>query len=261
MSSAASYADLLSRCVLFEPLTAGDRQKLASRAALRRYRAGQPVFRVGDPGDSLMAVASGSVRISMAGTNGRQIILSDLSVGEVFGEVALLDGLGRSADATALEATELLVIDRGALIRFFAEHPEASLRMLALVCSRLRASDERMSDIASVELGVRLAKALVRRAPNGDETPQQLVIQGAAHAAALGGGGGVHGGLAGQAVAVLRAVRARARPRDDHPGFDERWGTLNIALSINAAGDGVDLATQPLPVMPDELAAFFEEAH
>jgi CRP-like cAMP-binding protein len=176
MSTAASYADLLSRCVLFEPLTAEDKQKLASRAVLRRYRAGQAVFRVGDPGDSLMAVASGIVRISMAGTNGRQIILSDLPAGEVFGEVALLDGLGRSADATALEATELLIIERGAFIRFLAEHPEASLRMLALVCNRLRTSDERMSDIASVELGVRLAKALVRRAPTGDETQPRISL-------------------------------------------------------------------------------------
>jgi CRP-like cAMP-binding protein len=166
--------------VLFEPLTPADRQKLAARAALRRYKAGQPIFRLGDPGDSLMAVASGVVRISMAGTNGRQIILSDLPAGEVFGEVALLDGLGRSADATALEATELLIIDRGAFLRFLGEHPEASLRMLALLCSRLRTSDERMSDIASVELGVRLAKALVRRAPSGgDEArPRISLTQG-----------------------------------------------------------------------------------
>ena len=49
--------------------------------------------------------------------------------------------------------------------------------------------------------------------------------------------------------------------RDDHPGFNEEWGKKNIALAINATGDGVDLTTQPLPVMPDELAVFFEEGH
>jgi succinate dehydrogenase / fumarate reductase flavoprotein subunit len=64
------------------------------------------------------------------------------------------------------------------------------------------------------------------------------------------------------AKAALEREESRGgHTRDDHPGFDDRWGTLNIALSINAAGDGVDLATQPLPVMPDELAAFFEEGH
>jgi succinate dehydrogenase / fumarate reductase flavoprotein subunit len=64
------------------------------------------------------------------------------------------------------------------------------------------------------------------------------------------------------AKAALEREESRGgHTRDDHPGFDERWGTLNIALSINSAGDGVDLATQPLPVMPDDLAAFFEEGH
>jgi succinate dehydrogenase / fumarate reductase flavoprotein subunit len=70
--------------------------------------------------------------------------------------------------------------------------------------------------------------------------------------------------LVSECIAKAALEREESRgghTRDDHPGFDERWGTLNIALSINSAGDGVDLATQPLPVMPDELAAFFEEAH
>jgi succinate dehydrogenase / fumarate reductase flavoprotein subunit len=70
--------------------------------------------------------------------------------------------------------------------------------------------------------------------------------------------------LVSECIAKAALEREESRgghTRDDHPGFDERWGTLNIALSINAAGDGVDLATQPLPVMPEELAAFFEEAH
>jgi succinate dehydrogenase / fumarate reductase flavoprotein subunit len=70
--------------------------------------------------------------------------------------------------------------------------------------------------------------------------------------------------LVSECIAKAALEREESRgghTRDDHPGFDERWGTLNIALSLNAAGDGVDLATQPLPVMPDDLAAFFEEAH
>ncbi len=64
------------------------------------------------------------------------------------------------------------------------------------------------------------------------------------------------------AKAALEREESRGgHTRDDHPGFDAEWGTKNIVLSINATGDGVDLATQPLPVMPDELAAFFEEGH
>jgi succinate dehydrogenase / fumarate reductase, flavoprotein subunit len=64
------------------------------------------------------------------------------------------------------------------------------------------------------------------------------------------------------AKAALEREESRGgHTRDDHPGFNETWGTLNIALTLNAAGDGVDLATQPLPEMPDELAAFFEGDH
>jgi succinate dehydrogenase / fumarate reductase flavoprotein subunit len=62
-------------------------------------------------------------------------------------------------------------------------------------------------------------------------------------------------------AALEREESRGGHTREDHPGFDEEWGKKNIVLSINSAGDGVDLATQPLPVMPDELAAFFEEGH
>jgi len=70
--------------------------------------------------------------------------------------------------------------------------------------------------------------------------------------------------LVSECIAKAALEREESRgghTREDHPGFAEHWGTLNIVLSINDAGDGVDLATQPLPVMPDELAAFFQEAH
>jgi succinate dehydrogenase / fumarate reductase flavoprotein subunit len=62
-------------------------------------------------------------------------------------------------------------------------------------------------------------------------------------------------------AALEREESRGGHTRDDHPGFDEEWGRKNIVLSINSARDGVDLATKPLPVMPDELAAFFEEGH
>jgi succinate dehydrogenase / fumarate reductase flavoprotein subunit len=70
--------------------------------------------------------------------------------------------------------------------------------------------------------------------------------------------------LVSECVARAALEREESRgghTREDHPGFDEQWGKKNIVLSINSAGDGVDLATRPLPVMPDELAAFFEEGH
>src|SRR3569623_2197454 len=68
--------------------------------------------------------------------------------------------------------------------------------------------------------------------------------------------------LVSECIAQAALEREESRgghPRDDLPGFAERWGTLNIALSLNAAGDGVDLATQPLPELPDELTALIKQ--
>jgi succinate dehydrogenase / fumarate reductase flavoprotein subunit len=70
--------------------------------------------------------------------------------------------------------------------------------------------------------------------------------------------------LVSECIAKAALEREESRgghTREDHPGFNEEWGTKNIVLSINSTGDGVDLAVQPLPVMPDDLAAFFEEGH
>jgi CRP-like cAMP-binding protein len=157
-------ASVLDRGVLFGTLSAEDRAELAARGHRRTYAAGEPVFHTGDPGDSLMAILSGIVRISLPTANGREIILADLPAGELFGEIAVLDGLGRSADATAHVASELLVIERAEALGFLAQHPDACLKLLAVVCGKWRASDERMSDIASFELPPRLAKAILKRA-------------------------------------------------------------------------------------------------
>lgn len=166
----------LEKCVLFRTLSEEDRAELAATAHRRHYSAKTPIFHIGDPGSSLMAVLEGTVRISMPAVNGREIILADLRDGDIFGEIALLDGLGRSADATALTEVTVLVLDRPDVMRFLAERPDACLRLLAIICGRLRLSDERMTDIASVELNVRLAKALLKQSPETTEAQSRVPL-------------------------------------------------------------------------------------
>ncbi len=188
MIAPADYSTILEKCVLFRSLDQVDRDALASKARLRGYQKAQGLFRAGDPGDSLMAVVSGVVRISLTSMSGREIILADLRAGDIFGEIALLDGLGRSADATALSDVEVLAVSRADVLRFLAERPEACLRLLALVCARLRASDERMTDAVSADLGVRLAKALVRQSSGGSpEAPVPVSLTQTDLAAIVGG--------------------------------------------------------------------------
>jgi CRP-like cAMP-binding protein len=112
----------------------------------------------------MMVILNGTVRVSLPGPKGKAVILADVGAGELLGEVALLDGKERSADATALTKCELLVLERRDVVAFLEKRPDICLKLLELMCARLRKSDQRMSDIAFFELSSRLAKVLLDRA-------------------------------------------------------------------------------------------------
>jgi CRP-like cAMP-binding protein len=126
------------------------------------YRAGRRIFSKGDEGLGLLAVLSGIVKISVVSENGREIVLNLIGANEIFGEIALLDGGARTADATALNDCELLVLDRRDLLRILMEEPIVSIKLLEVVSSRLRRTSEQVEDLSFGDLSVRLAKALLR---------------------------------------------------------------------------------------------------
>lgn len=153
---------LLARCPVFEGLDGELRQELAGLGMLRPYRSGDRIFRVGDPGDSMMVVAEGAVRICALAPTARDVVLVDLAVGEIFGEIAMLDGAARSADAEALTNCTVMVMERLAFLAVMRRNPRLAEHMLALLCTRIRRSDERMMEISFLSLPARLAKALLR---------------------------------------------------------------------------------------------------
>jgi CRP/FNR family transcriptional regulator, cyclic AMP receptor protein len=93
---------MLDECALFRDLAPEERKALISRAHLHQFSPGETIFLMGSPGDTMMALLSGSVRISVPSPDGKEIVLANLSPGEIFGELALLDGKDRSADAKAI---------------------------------------------------------------------------------------------------------------------------------------------------------------
>lgn len=163
LQESAQHGTILDRCILFRALDDSGRANLAERATRSSFAAGSPIFHVGDPGDSMMIVANGTVRILLPTRQGKDLILSDLTTGDVFGEVALLDGLARSASAIALTRCDLIVIHRKDVLPFLRDHAAACLAIIALLCGRLRRADERMTDIGLSHLPVRLAKTLLGR--------------------------------------------------------------------------------------------------
>ena len=149
---------------LFRHLPAEDRARLMQHAVLRHYAARQPVFFRGDAGATVMAVLSGSVRITAPSKEGKEVVLNTIVAGEVFGEIAVLDGRPRSADATAESACELLVLERRDVLAFLEEHPKVCIKLMEILCSRLRRTTEQVEDVLFLEIPARLAKTLLRLA-------------------------------------------------------------------------------------------------
>ena len=134
----------------------------------------------------MMAVIAGTVRISLPTVKGKEIILADLPAGELFGEIAMLDGKPRSANATALTKCELLVLERQHVIPFLQENPAVCLKLMEMLCARIRRSDERMADIAFFDLPTRLAKVLLSY-PEKASGPTRLSLSQAELAEMAGG--------------------------------------------------------------------------
>ncbi len=152
---------LLEKCGLFRSLDEDIRRALAARAQPRRFAANEPICQLGEPGNSMMVVTLGTVRISLPAPKGKEIILADLTAGDMFGEIAMLDGRPRSANATAMSKCELMVLERRDVLAFLERNPKALMKLIEILCARIRRSDERMSDIAFLDLPLRLAKTLL----------------------------------------------------------------------------------------------------
>src|SRR5205823_2408359 len=155
---------LLAGCMLFRGLVESERDAVVSRARLRHFAAGETIFLMGSPGDSMMAVLSGQVRISVPSPEGREIVLAIFQPGEVFGEIALLDGKERTADARAMAACDLAILERRDVFAFLERKPNAWPRLVEVLCDRLRTTDQHIAEVALLQLPVRLAKALLRMA-------------------------------------------------------------------------------------------------
>ena len=174
-TTAARGRKLLEQCPLFAGMDERSRRELVALAVPRNFGVGEPICRLGDVGLSMMAVVTGTVRITLPMPKGKEIILADLPAGELFGEIAMLDGKPRSADATALTKCELLVLERRHVIPILEQNPAMCLKLMEMLCARIRHSDERMADIAFFDLPTRLAKVLLNYpAKTRDDTQLSL---------------------------------------------------------------------------------------
>ena len=151
---------------LFGKLPQPDLDALLLHARVEHYPAGREIFARGSPGRSMMAILKGSVRISTPSPAGPDIVLTILSAGEVFGEIALLDGADRTADATAIGDCDLLVLDHRDFVPFLERRADLCILLLKLLCQRLRQTDKQFEEAMFGRLEGRIAMTLVRLAHN-----------------------------------------------------------------------------------------------
>jgi len=149
---------------LFCDLEPSALERFCRYAKTRIVKRGATIFSKGDSGNSLFAVCSGTVKIGVSSSDGRDAIFNLIVAGEIFGEIALLDGRARTADAIATTDCVLLVIDRREFIPFLQSQPMLAMKFIQLLCARLRWISEHVEQIILPHLPGRLAKALIRLA-------------------------------------------------------------------------------------------------
>lgn len=153
---------LLAEVPLFQGLDPAERATLAAAMHLRDFAAGSRIFRRGDPGAALYVISQGAVEISVDTTTGTRVLLARLGSGDFFGELSLLDGRARTADAVATEATRAVEIDRVALEGLFRKHPDAALDVLTVIGGRLREADELLQSESRVSPNQEVAQQTTR---------------------------------------------------------------------------------------------------
>lgn len=155
---------LLLSSPLFDALPREALDDILLQASEKSVRRGQTVFQKGDEGNYMVAVLSGRIRISATSPEGREVTLNMIDAGEVFGDMALLDGKPRSADATALEESNLMVVERRHFLPYLVSSNELALRVIDLLCERLRDTSETLGNFAMLDLPGRLARKLLNLA-------------------------------------------------------------------------------------------------
>src|SRR6516165_782503 len=133
---------------LFGKLTPQHIDRLSTCIVTKAVKRGTNIFAKGEPGSSLIAICHGTVKISVPSVDGHDAVVNVLGKGSIIGEIALLDGHPRTADATALTDCELFVIERRDFLPLMREEPEIALKMIELLCARLRRSSEQAIQIA-----------------------------------------------------------------------------------------------------------------
>lgn len=137
-------------------------QQLRSHARLRTIARGATVFAKGDPGSSLFAILEGQVKVVSFSAQGKYAVFNVLSAGDIFGEIALLDGGERTADVIAITDCKLIAIERRDFLPLVHSSSDVAQKLIEVLCGRLRNTSRQVEEVMFLDLSAKLARTLLR---------------------------------------------------------------------------------------------------
>ena len=166
----------LSRVPLFGGLSREELVSLSSVVRTSRYFAGEVILVEGQTGDTMFILRHGAVKITRSSRQGREVVLAFLRQGQYFGELSILDGRERSANVTALEETEVYVIERSDFLGLLQKHPSLSVHLLQELAGQIRAADQQIEYLALGDADSRVLRTLLRIAEEVGEPRQETDV-------------------------------------------------------------------------------------
>jgi len=157
---------LLRRNRLFAILDAAEMAEILASARICRVNTDDRIFAKGDPGDSMYAILRGRVAVITESEEAKVMLLNILDAGALFGEIAMLDGGERTATVVAQEPTDLLRVDRSVFMPFLESRPGLCIRLMQVLCERVRWTSAIIEDTVFLNVTRRLAKRILMLAQN-----------------------------------------------------------------------------------------------
>ena len=173
-----THLDFLRNVSLFESLDQQELEALSEVTFTRTFSKDNVIILAEEEGDTLFILKKGQVKVSIVSEEGREVILSLLGPGSVFGELSLLDGKPRSANVVATEETDLLMLRRSDFLQLIYKTPQIATALLAELATRMRKTDRQIEGLALLDVTSRISDTLLQLATEqGAETADGVTIE------------------------------------------------------------------------------------
>ena len=159
-----SSSDFLYYVPIFSDLPEETIEQISQVGIRKTFKKDSIILMEEDESGALFIIVKGKVKVTRTSSDGREVILNILSESDIFGEMALIDGLTRSATVTSLEPSELFIIQRNQFLEFLKEHPEISIAVMQELSKRLRTADMQIKSLSLKDAEGKVATVLVQLA-------------------------------------------------------------------------------------------------